>query len=186
MYAASEPLNRVFIVTMTAPMRWIASPAITHSAMFGAQMPMRSPGSTPDASSAAAARSTSVASCANVRRRSPSTRASRAPKRSTARSSAAGIVGGVSSGPVSTNAYVPVSCAMCRLPPAELRCPLLASRPSVLVEVLGAARQLHRECLVGEVSLQPDLETSLHEELGEPDRDGRRPDELVDERGRHR
>jgi len=45
--AASLPLKRVFTVTTTAPARKAPSAAITHSAMLGAQIAMRSPASMP-------------------------------------------------------------------------------------------------------------------------------------------
>ena len=53
MSAASAPLNRVFTGTSTAPAWNRPSAATIHSALFGAQRATRSPGSTPEATSAA-------------------------------------------------------------------------------------------------------------------------------------
>ncbi len=53
MSAASVPLKRVLTGTSTAPAWKTPSTATTHSAQLKAQMATRSPGSTPDATSAA-------------------------------------------------------------------------------------------------------------------------------------
>ena len=53
MSAASTPLNRVLTGTSTAPAWNRPSTATTHSALLNAQMATRSPGSMPDATSAA-------------------------------------------------------------------------------------------------------------------------------------
>ena len=53
MSAASAPLNRVLTGTRTAPAWKSPSTATIHSAQLNAQMATRSPGSTPEATSAA-------------------------------------------------------------------------------------------------------------------------------------
>src|SRR5207248_5105190 len=62
--------------------------------MFGAQIATRSPGSSPDATSARAASSTDASRSEKVSRVSPSTSPSRRPNRAAARSRAAGTVAG--------------------------------------------------------------------------------------------
>ncbi len=54
--------------TNTSPARAAPNIVNTHSAQFGAQMPMRSPGLSPQATSPRATRSTSRSNSANVNR----------------------------------------------------------------------------------------------------------------------
>ncbi len=63
-YAASLPLKRVFSGTSTAPADTAPRAETIQSVEFGAQMPTRSPTSTPAAMQAAAARSTRAPSSA--------------------------------------------------------------------------------------------------------------------------
>jgi len=97
MYAASEPLNRVFTGTSTPPAVVMPSAATSHSSEFGAHTATRSPHPMPDAMSALAASATIATSPVNPTRRSPSTTASASPKRRAASRTMAGIVGHVTS-----------------------------------------------------------------------------------------
>lgn len=63
-YAASAPLKRVLRGTSTPPAETAPSAETIHSRVLGAQTATRSPGSTPAAMQAAAARSTRSPSCA--------------------------------------------------------------------------------------------------------------------------
>src|SRR5262245_25801688 len=94
MYAASYPLNRVLSGTTTAPARCAPSAANTHSAMFGAHTPIRSPGWMLEPTNARAARSIRCASSSKLSRSSPSTSASAPPKRRAADSTTPGMVSG--------------------------------------------------------------------------------------------
>src|SRR5690606_1570807 len=74
------------------PAAWRPRRATTHSWTLGAQIATRSPGSTPAATKARPARRASAHRSAKVRRTSPSTIASSAPKRSAAERARLGIV----------------------------------------------------------------------------------------------
>ncbi|GDY44787.1 hypothetical protein SANT12839_056690 [Streptomyces antimycoticus] len=91
-YAASAPLKRVLTGTSTPPAVTAPSAATTQSVVLGAQIAARSPGSRPEATHAAAARSIRAPSSAYEIRARPSTTASAGPYRSTAARIRAGTV----------------------------------------------------------------------------------------------
>ena len=92
MYAASSPLNLVLIGTSEAPAETAPSAATTHWWTLGAQIATRSPGRTPLAIVARAARSTAEPSSANVMRTGGSTIASRSANACSAFRTSSGIV----------------------------------------------------------------------------------------------
>lgn len=92
MYAASLPLKRVLRGTRTAPAVTAPSAETIQSRVFGAQTATRSPGSTPEAMHAAAARSTRSPSSAYETRVRPSTTASRSPYRRAAARTSLGML----------------------------------------------------------------------------------------------
>src|SRR5438270_4275832 len=92
MKAASAPLKRVLRGTSTAPAECSPTRATSHSQTFGVQMATRSPGSTPAARKPRAARRPASAKSAKLMRTSPSTTASRSPKRSAALCTSRGVV----------------------------------------------------------------------------------------------
>ena len=92
MNAASSPFRRVLSGTSQAPAARTPNPAAIHAAEFGAHTATRSPGSTP---AAIRLRATAIIRCStstNVHRVSPSTTASRSPKRAALARTIRGIV----------------------------------------------------------------------------------------------
>jgi hypothetical protein len=92
MYAASVPLKRVLSGTRTAPADTAPSEETIQSRVLGAQMATRSPGLTPFATQAAAARSTRAPNSAYETRVRPSTTASTSAYRSAAPRTSPGMV----------------------------------------------------------------------------------------------
>ena len=144
------------------------SAAIAHSVVFGAQIETRSPGSMPEAISARAARRRCVSQLAVGQARPLVDERLTITEPLAARASTPGIVCG-RSGSVTSVPLIPKRSQRPSKSGARRSLRALA----VLLEVGRPARQLDRERLVGEVALEVDGQAALHEQLGEPDRDGR-------------